>query len=341
MAWKTIENWKKYAREAADAWVAEKAAAGSVKSDPGYYPFQYGSDQERFMEMQIGDRLWVVSLPQFEGFCQPPSSIARLELEGVYPNEACPVPVFYFSDRKYVAVGKHGRVIDTYPPLYNIFDVLIDAEFEGGVKDLSKYKAWLEKADFGAKGPYYRLAQHFRTLRKLTPESGKRLNQKHRIAVDGRRIFLSYKASDFESPDKQKWLHQLVDVLEKKKILSWWDDHQMLGREEAWGKQANLIKALLDDGVQQATWFVALGTAEYGAPGRTGRRWTLEEWSSAEVEVNNPRRRSQLRRLLIDFGEGELSERLPGRADVAKKVSSCASAEEVAAMIAEVINQHN
>ena len=276
--------------------------------------------------------------------------MARLELEDVYDRmEGCPVIVSIHADGfgRYLAVATPGRAIDTYPPLYNVYDVLIDAEFKGQVPDLHKYKAWLDQGDFGTEGPYYRLAQHFRTLRQLNPITGKRLREKHRIAVKGRRVFISYKAGDFRDrrvtalEDKGDWLKQFVVSLEKAHILSWWDRQQMRGRFSTWDQQTDLIGALLDDGVQQATWFVALGTGRYGSAGTSGRRWTLEEWEAAGIEVNNPRRRSKLRRLLVEFGEEKISERLPGNADVTQQVAAKADAVDVASVVAEVINGYD
>ena len=349
VAWKTIADWKHKMRAAATAWGSAKIKPQRVRREFDDYPFQYASRQSRFMKMRPRDCLWLVSLPQFQGFCQAPSIMGRLELEDVYDRmEGCPVEVSRHSDGfgRYLAVAKPGRVIDTYPPLYNVFDVLMDAEFEGRVKDLRKYKVWLDQGDFGAEGPYYRLAQHFRTLRQFTPTAGKRLREKHRIAVDGRRVFISYKAADFRdrgvaaADDEGGWLKLLVDSLEKADVLSWWDRQQMLGRFSTWDQQADLIGALLDDGVQQATWFVALGTDGYGSAGYAGRRWTLEEWEAAGIEVDNTRRRAKLRRLLIEFGGSRISELLPGDADVTIRVAADVSAEDLASVVAEVINSH-
>ena len=349
VAWKTIADWKQKTREAAAAWGSEKAKPHREGRELNDYPFQYASKQSRFMKMRNGDKLWLVSLPQFDGFCQAPSLMARLSLDAVYDRmEGCSVKVSRHSDGfgRYLAVGKPGSAIDTYPPLYNVFDVLINSEFEGQVKDLHKYQAWLDKGEFGARGPYYRLAQHFRSLRQFTPASGKRLREKHKIAVEGRRVFISYKTSDLRhrsvgtADNEGGWPKLLVDSMEKVGILSWWDGQQMLGRSSAWDKQADLIGALLDDGVKQATWFVALGTEGYGSAGYSGRRWTLEEWEAAGVEAANTLRRGKLKRLLIEFGGNNISSLLPGQADFTVRVAADASPEEVAAVIAEVFNSN-
>jgi hypothetical protein len=349
VAWRTIADWKQETREAAAAWKSKKAKPQQGQGKLDEYPFQYASRQSRFMEMKNGDNLWLISLPQFEGFCQAPSIMARLNLEDVYDRmQGCPVEVSRHSDGfgRYLAVGKPGTAIDTYPPLYNVFDVLINSEFEGQRKDLRKYKAWLDQGEFGARGPYYRLAQHFRALRRFTPASGKRLREKHQIAVEGRRVFISYKASDLRdrsvatAASEGGWPKLLVDSLENKGILSWWDGQQMLGRSSAWDKQSDLIGALLDDGVKQATWFIALGTDGYGSTGHSGRKWTLEEWEAAGLEASNTHRRGKLQRLLIEFGGNAISSLLPGKADVTVRVAANAGAADVAAVIADVINSH-
>ena len=140
--------------------------------------------------------------------------------------------------------------------------------------------------------------------------------------------------------DEGGWLKLLVDSLEKADVLSWWDRQQMRGRCSTWDQQADLIGALLDDGVKQATWFVALGTDGYGSAGHSGRRWTREEWEAAGIEVDNTHRRGKLRRLLIEFGGNRVSARLPGNADVTRRVAADAGAEDVAAVVAEVINSY-
>ncbi|MGD9007067.1 MAG: hypothetical protein PVG41_04050 [Desulfobacteraceae bacterium] len=345
--WKTIADWKYKMRKSA-ARGCGKVIPQREGNELNEYPFQYASKQSRFMNMSRGDNLWLVSLPQFEGYCQAPSIMARLHLDAVYDRmQGCPVEVSRHSDGfgRYLAVGRPVRVIDTYPPLYNIFDVLIKSEFEGKVKDLRKYKDWLEQGEFGARGPYYRLAQHFRTLRQFTQASGERLRRRHQIAVDGRRAFISYKVSDLhdrsvgDEEKKHGWPKLLVDILDKLGIMIWWDGQQMLGRSSAWDKQADLISALLDDGVKQAAWFVALGTDGYGSPGYSGRNWTFEEWEAAGIEATNMRRRGMLRRLLIEFGGNGISSLLPGRSDdIIKHVTADAGAEDVALVIAKVIN---
>jgi hypothetical protein len=275
--------------------------------------------------------------------------MACLKVEDVYDRmTGCPVKVSRHSDGfgRYLAVGTPGRAIDTYPPLYNVFDVLLNSEFEGQVKDLSKYQAWLDQGEFGTRGPYYRLAQHFRTLRQFNRASGQRLRKKHQLAVEGRRTFISYKTSDLRDRSVRAagnvagWPKLLVDSLEKAGILNWWDGQQMLGKSSAWDKQADLIGALLDDGVKQATWFVALGTDGYGSAGVSGRRWTLEEWEAAGLEAANPCRRCKLQRLLIEFGGNNISSRLPGRADFTVPVAADVGAEDLSVVIAEVINSH-
>ncbi len=350
VAWKTIADWKQKMREASAVKGSEKAKPQRKGGKLNKYPFQYASEQSRFMNMRNGDNLWLVTLPQFEGFCQAPSIMARLNLEDVYDRmEGCPVEVSIHSDKlgRYLAVGKPGRAIDTYPPLYNVFDVLLNSEFEGRAKDLHEYQAWLDEGEFGARGPYYRMAQHFRTLRKFTSASGKRLRERHQTAVEGRRAFISYKTSDLRDRsaatlgNEGGWSKLLTNSLEKVGILIWWDGQQLIGRSSAWDKQADLIGALLDDGVKQATWFVALGTDGYGSAGYSGRRWTLEEWEAAENEANNNKhRRGKLQRLLIEFGGNNVSSLLPGQADVTAHVAADAGAEDVAAVIAEVINSH-
>ena len=73
-------------------------------------------------------------------------------------------------------------------------------------------------------GPHWRLGQHLQSLRKLTPGAGTSLDGVHTSAVNGRRVFFSYRHADLKNfaeaatPKRstEQWMAALAEELEKK-----------------------------------------------------------------------------------------------------------------------------
>ena len=292
--WKTIAAWKQAKRSSKERG-----------------PYAYASNQTRFKNMRCGDCLWVLTLPRFEGYCQAPSIVARLMLDrDVVEAKQLPTKSSEGAGEwdvrrfgKYVVYGR--REPHAYPVLYNAFDAVRHLEFESRDNpNLSTFEDALRKG-FGRSGPYGSLAQCFRTLRKLTPASARQLDELHDAATNGRRVFLSYRSADvavLPAREKGQWMAELVAGLKERGYLCWWDELQLVGRQQTWAVQEPLIKRTLEDGIQQATWLIGIGTSGYGGPGGDGKAWTADEWDVAGKLVYEPIG-GGLRRLFAAFPE--------------------------------------
>jgi len=187
--WATIISWKTNVKNAASHGEA--------------HPFQYSSDNVRFLQIKPKDVLWIVSTPRFgargrpsmHGRARPPAVMARLRVTRICCNRAHErqridrdgsKPVCMGSCLPYcneadlhpasdawsiVAIGerdpKHPTPLQvTYPVLYNIFGVLNRLQFrtKEGDRDLSDYLAFVEG------GQYLSRAQ------KEAKRSGKQVN---------------------------------------------------------------------------------------------------------------------------------------------------------------------
>ena len=102
-------------------------------------------------------------------------------------------------------------------------------------------------------GPHGRLGQHLQSLRKLTPGAGTLLDGVHTSAVNGSRVFFSYRHADVKNlaeagtPERsmEQWTAALAEELEKKAFVSWLDNHQILDN----GANIGLLDQTLRDGV--------------------------------------------------------------------------------------------
>ncbi len=203
----------------------------------------------------------------------------------------------------------------TYPMLYNIFGILHRLEFitDRGVTDLQAYLEFVERGQYlnatqlrardegrpvRNPGPYARFGQVFQTLRKLTPAAGATMNAAHTRAVQGRRVFLSYKWEDVErfaaavGQTRADWLRELERRLDEAGYSSWLDHHQIPDGADI----AGLLDEVLADAVRQSVVFVALLSDHYG----TG--WTLEEWNLARAQLRDENRRDSIVPIVLDCG---------------------------------------
>lgn len=97
-------------------------------------------------------------------------------------------------------------------------------------------------------------------------------------------IFVSWKHRDFAS--RPGGVLQLVNQLAAAGLDCWWD-HRAMPRSKALTKlhhQPELLGLLLEDGLNDATALLALGSDQYGQPSSStsGRNWTLSEWLQAK-----------------------------------------------------------
>lgn len=331
--WKTVIGWKQDMRDAR-------------KSDTGIYPYQYGSSQERFTEFKKGDVLWVLTTPRYgrrgnatvAGRARPPAVMARLRVEAVCCHiPGCPKcrelpPCDYEahpSSAKWpiLVIGEKDpeeQMSDpsreTYPPLYNAFSVMRKLAFTTKRRDtyLHKLLERIEKGDeatWGTPGPYGGFGQSLQRLRKLTAPAAGELDKLHRRAVEGRRVFFSYRWKDVKDLarksglDRRTWIGRLNHALEELEMVPWLDHHQLAPQ----GPDTGLLEELLSDAVRQATLFVAFATLNYGEPGS----WSATEWTHAgkqrqKVGKRNPRRIPRLA-LLCGGDPARLNDGRPSR----------------------------
>jgi hypothetical protein len=247
-----------------------------------------------------------------------------------------------------------GPLEVTYPPLYNIFGILDQLAFQNkrGNSNLDAYLTWVKSGNYwrtgvpepgkDGPGPHWRLGQHLQSLRKLTPGAGTLLDGVHTSAVNGRRVFFSYRHADVKNlaeeatPKRsmEQWMAALAEELKKKAFVSWLDKHQILDN----GANIGLLDQTLRDGVRQAAFFVALITPDYAVSKRgQERNWTREEWESAGKQVTNPSRRNQLIRIgLLCGGDAGTLPKEPTDRFVETKATPQAIARAIDAVAAEI-----
>lgn len=210
-------------------------------------------------------------------------------------------------------VGDLDPLTTTYPALYNAYGVMSRLQFrtKHGTKDLRTRLKAIEnssEAFWGQAGPYGRLAQSFQRLRKLTDRAANAMDDLHKRAVLGRRVFFSYRWADTEQlaanegKTRKQWIRELNRALDEKELVPWLDHHQLAPE----GPDTGLLEELLSDAVRQATLFVALVTPAYGLSGS----WSATEWTYAGnlqtrrtggTDFKNP-----VRRVALDLG-GDLA----------------------------------
>jgi len=325
--WKTVIEWKARMREAR-------------LSQFSTYPYQYGSSQIRFKEILAGDVLWILATPRYDrkgkpsasARARPPAVMARLRVktvccdepedvrcEGLLPcdkvahpsSEGWPILVIGEKD---IEVGKLDPLTTTYPALYNAYSVMSRLQFstKNGKRDLRHRLKEIENSNevfWGRAGPYGRLAQSFQRLRKLTDSSANAMDDLHKRAVMGRRVFFSYRWADTEllaadeGKTRRQWIRELNRALDEKELVTWLDHHQLAPQ----GPDTGFLEELLSDAVRQATLFVAFVTPSYGLH----ESWSKTEWNyagelqarlSGDTSFKNP-----IRRVALDLG-GDLAE---------------------------------
>ena len=97
--WGTVVGWKRSMRDA--------VAHGGV------YPYQYSSDNVRFLQIKPGDVLWVVSTPRFDargkpsmrGRARPPAVMARLRIQRMCCNHTNELRRIEVESKKPVCLG--------------------------------------------------------------------------------------------------------------------------------------------------------------------------------------------------------------------------------------------
>jgi hypothetical protein len=325
--WERVESWKDRVRVAGD-----RAKDG--------YPYAFASEDDAFLGF-VGDILWLVTLPRYGGYRQAPSLVARLGIVCAAKNDGS--GRFAGVDPEVSASGSNIVFADPkasqYLPLNNMFRTMLGLEFISSAPNIAHTYAKRDRSRDAKRGPYFSLAQHFRKHRFLTASSAAKLERYADAVREGRRVFLSYKRSDFPLglDERRSWPEELSDQLTKRDITCWWDRWN-LPQDDADQLGNGLLAGLLDDAVQQATWFVALVGPGYLGAGDDS--WPRQEWRKAGAELGAVERRHQMRRIAVFFAErGPIDRRWHDASDIALFVGSAASPDAVAEAIAGEIDR--
>lgn len=328
--WEWVKRWKARVRQ--ERRDEEKA-----------YPYSFGSEDRAFLGF-AGDVLWLISLPDYDGYRQAPSLIARLDIIAAGPYGSAPefldvAPEVRGSGNNIVLGRRDGK---SYFPINNVFHTLLDLEFEGRATPLADAYQSRDKSRDATRGPYFSLAQHFRKHRLLSPDSVDKIEDYAKAVREGRRAFISYKRSDF--PHRRGagpvFPEKLGIELTERRIACWWDQWNLPGgHDESSWLRPKLLEDLLEDAVRQAAWTVALMGPGYLASDDDS--WTRWEWQKAGALRTASGRRHQMRRLAVFFSADDRQAhraRWVKRGDRTVVVAAKAEPGPVAAAIARAIN---
>jgi len=303
---KRPRHWMKYVK-----WEWVKRWKARVRQERRHeetaYPYSFGSKDRAFLGF-TGDVLWLVSLPDYDGYRQAPSLIARLDITaaGEYGSSAefLDVAPEVRGSGHNIVLGRHDG--ESYFPINNMFHTLLELEFEGRAPRLADAYERRDTSRDATRGPYFSLAQHFRKHRLLTPDSVDKIEDFAAAVREGRRAFISYRRSDF--PQRRGgalvFPEQLGIELTAQRIACWWDQWNLPGgHDESSWLRPNLLEDLLEDAVRQAAWMVALMGPGYLASDDDS--WTRWEWQGAGALRTASGRRHEMRRLAVFFSKAD------------------------------------
>jgi hypothetical protein len=287
--WERVKRWRQRIR--ADGLRIEEA-----------YPYAFASRDPAFLNLG-GNVLWLVTLPQYGDFRQAPSLVAKLEVEDAYrfeeaPDQSSELDPEVRMSGNFIVKGNPDR--STYFPLNNAFHTLLRLQFDTRAPSLAASYANRDRSRERTRGPYFTLAGHFQKHRWLTDDSVPELERYAAAVQRGRRVFLSYKRTDF--PELQRgpsWPERLANELMAKDVSCWWDRWNLpqADEDESQALEEDLLKGLLEDAVQQAAWFVALIGPRYLSAGNDS--WPRREWFKAGTELGDDGRRHEMHRIAV------------------------------------------
>lgn len=292
--WEWVKEWKARVRQ-------------EGRHEETAYPYSFGSKDRAFLGF-TGDVLWLVSLPDYDGYRQAPSLIARLDIRaaGEYGSSAeflDVAPEVRDSGHIIVLGRRDGR---SYFPINNAFHTLLELEFESKAPPLAVAYQRRDTSRDAKRGPYFSLAQHFRKHRLLIPGSVDKVEDYAAAVREGRRAFISYKRSDFahRRGEGPVFPEHLGIELNAHRIACWWDQWNLPGgHDESSWLRPKLLEDLLEDAVRQAAWTVALMGPGYLASDDDS--WTRWEWQRAGALRTASGRRHQMRRLAVFFSKAD------------------------------------
>jgi TIR domain len=320
-------HWVKYVRwDVIASWRA--ATLGGARTRR--YPYAFASNDRAFPRVK-GGVLWLISSPRYGSYRQPPSVVARLDVANVVASdapEARDVDPIVRRFGRWIALGSERHSV--YLPLNNATRTLEQLRFTGTVRQLPTVP--IARADAVAEHPFAHIPGHFQRHRVLDADSVRTLEDYAEAVRRGRRVFISYRWSDFEG--QAAWLEELATVLTDRAVSCWLDQWNVpQSRETSYDNK--LLRSILNDAVRQSAWFVALMRPDYVKPGGEPGvpTWVSHEWDQARSAKETPRR-DRMRRIAVTFGKLHgIDEWVEGAEDTAVSVGSNASARDVAGRV--------
>lgn len=289
-----VPHWLKYVRwDVITRWRSRaKASEGRLR-----YPYAFASRERTFPNIK-GGILWLMSSPRYGAYRQPPSIIARLEITDVVSSDhpkADNVDSEVKNFGPWVAIASEQP--GAYLPLNNVSETLERLQFRGKVTRLPTTPRLTGTSL--TEHPYSHIPQHFQQHRVIAPDSVHYLERFAEAVQLGRRVFVSYRWSDFTD---DIWVNELATVLSDANVSCWLDKRNVPQADSAHYKN-RLLRSILDDAIRQSAWFVALMRPGYVTDADTGiPTWVRHEWNEAG-RANANRRRDRMHRVAVLFGE--------------------------------------
>jgi hypothetical protein len=288
-----VSHWLKYVRwDVIARWRSRaQAAEGSLR-----YPYAFASRERVFPNIK-GGILWLMSSPRYGAYRQPPSMVARLEINDVVASDHPKADHVDGEVRKFgpwIAIAAERP--DAYLPLNNVSQILEKLRFEGRMERLTKTPRRLG-TPLGER-PYSHIPQHFQSHRVIARDSIHHLEKFAEAVRLGRRVFVSYRWNDF--PD-DSWVDELATVLSNHTVSCWLDKRNVPQASNVYKNE--LLRNILDDAIRQSAWFAALMRPGYVKDVETGiPTWVRYEWTAAG-RANIGRRRDRMNRVAVLLGE--------------------------------------
>lgn len=225
------------------------------------YPYRYATDQRHFRPKR-GDTVWVVACPRWHRDRLPPTLVARLQLSKDYVDLDTATDLTPL-DRRFRRFGRYLAVADPdhsrYYPINNCYRTLLSLDFQTH-RPISRC-ARCTQVEVSPEGSLYaHIPTHLQTVRRLTDEDVRRLNEYAEATERGQVVFISYRHG--ESDDL---VRAFADEVGRQGAAYWLDEEMILYQakaEQDWLPRERL-EQMLSDAIQQAYIFVAFASPTY------------------------------------------------------------------------------
>lgn len=294
------EVWLKYVRwDVIEGW---RARVLSDRGDPSEsFPYAFASREGSFPRI-TGGVLWLVTSPRFDEYRLPPSLVARLDVVDVVRGDSREARELDPEVQRHGGwVARAERRLGAYLPVNNALHALQRLRFRGTpdrLPDLGVPARVRGPADLR---PYADIPGRFQQHRVVAEESVPVLEDYAGAVRSGRRVFLSYRWSDFaEDPG---WVMALADALSSRLVSCWWDRWDV-PQDQPQLYPERILTAILNDAIRQSAWFVALMRPGYleACRAQSPATWARREWDLAGRQ--DPQRpQDDLSRMAVSFGD--------------------------------------